>query len=164
MISDILDYIGTYADVRALLSLNNQELPDADLALDLYRIRLNMKLTAISGVYPADYAEGARNLVELHDALDDEDSMKNYIRLYAVYSVASQVLQSVGLRAYKTLSDGKATMTRFSPESVYKDTVTSVNSGLDELAQVIGTLFGETATDLELLRVVVPAIDLVEGA
>ena len=54
MIDDILDYVNTYDDVRALLGVPDDELHNATLALTVYRGHLSIALEAITGTYPLD--------------------------------------------------------------------------------------------------------------
>lgn len=157
---DILDYIGSYDDVRAVLGLNSQELPDTTLALAVYKYRLSVKLREISGTYKT--LEGF-NLETILGELGDEDELSALIKLFSVYSVADTVLHSIGLRAYKTISDGKSNITRFSPESTYKDTVASVGAALDESRTSIKTLLGIDAVAPQFISVVTPDSDVILG-
>jgi hypothetical protein len=162
MITDILTYIESYEEIRAVTGLNKQELPDATLALMIYRNTLSKALTNRSGIYAPSTT--AQTLQEIFEApLATTDPLYGAIQIFAVYVIANEVMNSVGLRAYKSIADGKSNITRFSPESTYQDTRKSIADALGSAIQEISDLFGDTPTDMTLLLVVTPDIDLVLG-
>lgn len=162
MITDILTYIDSYDEIRAITGLNQKELPDTTLALASFRDSLGLELAAVSGIYEGSPDE--ETLQEIFDRLATTDPMFSAIRLFSIYAVADKVMESVGLRAYRTIADGKATLTRFSPESTYRDTKGSILDGLDKSRRKIAELLGITVSEVEFLTVVEPDIDLVTGA
>lgn len=162
MITDILDYINAYDEIRAVCGLSKEELPDATLALSVYRHRLGLSLRGISGIYaPSTVSE---NLQEIYERpLATSDPLYAAIQLYSIYMVSDVVIESIGLRSYKIRSEGKASLTRFSPESTFKGVRQGIIDGLNIAKLQITELLGETATTFETIRVVTPSIDLVTG-
>ena len=163
MITNILTYIGSYDNVRAACGLDLLELPDATLALAIFKHKLGLKLESVSGPYPTS-AEN-KTLQELFDdeEMADTDPMYAAIQLYAIYTTADAVLDAVGMRAYKTLSDGKSLKTRFSPESTFKDTKMAIRENISYALATIHGLFDETEANANYLSVVSPSVDLVVG-
>ena len=161
MVTDVLDYIEAYDNIRAVCGLNTQELPDATLALAVYRNELSLALLGIEGIYTPSTA--AETLETIFDRLADTDEMYVVIQQYSIYTVADAVLDSIGLRAYKTITDGKSNITRFSPESTYLGTRRSIKDNLNQLLASIYGLLDSAAEQSEYLTVVTPDVDLVVG-
>lgn len=161
MIDDILDYISDYENVRAVCGLNSQELPDSTLGLILYTNKLGLKLEDTSGIYTP--ATEDQNLQEIFERVDDSSPMYAAVQNYSIYVVADAVMDSAGLRAYKTIADGKSTLTRFSAESTYQDVRQAIKDNLDAAIQSIFTLLGDAEETLSYLSVVSPDVDLVIG-
>lgn len=115
----LTDYT-TYAEIRAVLGVDAKELPDATLALGVYSRGLDAALLDIDTDLPADFdtvaaiAEGTRTTVQgrLYDA----------VSLFAPYGAAVQLASSLPLFAPKTITDGKAGVTR-DASSPYKATI-----------------------------------------
>jgi len=161
MVDDVLDYIDSYDEVRAVCGLNKQELPDETLALTLYKNKLNLTFLGTVGIYPP--ATEDENLQTIYDRLPEADELYMVIQQLAIYTVADAVLDSVGLRAYKTLADGKSNITRFSPESAYQSVRQAVKENLSEARTSIAALLDEAEEALEYLTVIAPDVDLVVG-
>lgn len=162
MITAILPYVGSYADVRSVCGLNAQELTDTELALVRYVHILGLALDGISGVYTPETESQTLYRIYVRP-LVSTDTMYGLIELYSMYIVADAVMESVGLKAYKTLADGKSTLTRFSPESTYLSVRTHIKEMLDGVRADIEELLGETIEDKEYLEVVEPDVDLITG-
>lgn len=162
MITNILDYINAYAEIRAVCGLSKEELTDATLALSVYRHKLGLSLNEISGIYTPETT--AQTLQEIYERpLATTDPLYAAIQLFSIYTISDVVMESVGLSSYKTRSDGKATLTRFSPESTFKDARQGVIDGLNLAKLKIDELLGVSASTFETVRVVPPATDLVTG-
>lgn len=162
MITDILTYVDSYENIRSACGLNSMELKDSQLALVLYRNRLNYALTDISGVYAPETE--SENLVEiLARPLAASDPLYGWIQLYAIYSVADAVLDTIGLAAFKTQADGKASLTRFSSESTFRNTRRDVLGALDKSRRKINELLGNSSLELEILKKAEPDIDPITG-
>ena len=163
MVDDILDFVGSYADIRAICGLNSKELTDATLALAVYRNSLTLALNGISGIYTPETE--AETLEEIYDRpLSATDLMGPNIELFSLYTVADVVMGSVGLLAYKSMTDGKSNITRFSPESTYLSVRQNIKYTLSQVKLSIDALLGNTAEEQEILVVVEPVVDLVTGA
>lgn len=110
-------------EVRAALGVNDVELTDAVLNLPIYQIGLVRELAKISASLPAAFLavsaipEATRKVVQ--SALFDT------ARMFSVYTCAKQVGASLGSLVPKDVSDGKATLSRFS-DSPYRDTLARV--------------------------------------
>lgn len=161
MIDDVLDYIDSYENVRAACGLNHKELPDETLALSLYKNKLNLVFVGTEGTYPP--ATEDEDLQTVYDRLSADDEMRIVIQQLAIYTVADAVLDSVGLRAYKTQADGKANLTRFSAESTYTGTRKAIKENISQARTSIMALFDEAEDALEYFSVVSPDVDLVVG-
>ena len=163
MITDILDYIGSYDTVRTVCGLNKEELQDSEIALITYRHLLGIALEEISGIYAPSEVE--QNLQEIFERpLEATDKMYGYIQIYSIYYVADSLMEAVGLRAYKTMADGKSMISRFSPESAYIGTRKNIKAALDKFRGEINALLGNSTTTLEVVKVITPDVDLVTGA
>ncbi len=162
MITGILDYIDNdYGNVRAACGLSAKELKDTELALVLYKNRLNLALNGISGIYAPSTV--SQTLQEIFDPLTDSDPMYSVIQTYSIYVVADCVLNTVGLKAYKTIADGKSHIGRFSPESTYESAVLGVKNMLTQWKQEIDDLLDVTVDQTEILTVVKPAVNVITG-
>lgn len=161
MITDILEYVDGYDNVRAACGLNSYELTNNELQLVFYSNQLNILMNTISGVYPE--GQSSETLEVIFARLTSSDIMYLYIQSLAIYAVADYALTSVGLKAFKTQADGKATLTRFSPESTYQDTLRGIKERISYYTGKIYELFGETTTVIDPVAVVTPVEDLVTG-
>lgn len=156
MSDDILKYIESYQDVRALTGLNKEELPDDVIGLSVYRIPLIMSLKSIK------YDD--TNLFDEFDSLESDSSLKLTTQLYSCNFVAWHILQAVGLRSYKVIADGKASLTRFSPESTYKSVMKNVQAGMNEAkASILGLVGIAQEDNPEQLVIASPSTDMVTG-
>lgn len=119
----ILDYT-TYEDVRAALGVSDEELEDETLALTVY-----------SSGLAEDLFDVATSLVQTYETIRDKDEadrtekesrVYSLTRLFATYSVARQVGTALPMFSPKSMSDGKASMSRFSGEP-YKDVLKGIS-------------------------------------
>lgn len=101
-----------FAEVRSTLGVSELELQDMVLGLPVYEMglvrELNKVSTSLNAAFSSIHAKdiAARTTVEasLHDA----------VRLFSVYATARQVGVSLANFAPKDVSDGKASVGRFS--------------------------------------------------
>lgn len=161
MISGILNYVNSYADVRAVLGVADEELSDETLGLMVYRNYLNNVLTGIYGTYPTETVEGVRDLTALFTALDNTDEMYGLIQLLSVYVVADCVAGNLPMIGVKTKTEGKSVITRHSPESVYQDTRKAIKENLGMYVASIKDLFDEDVTGSSFILAVGPTTDIV---
>jgi hypothetical protein len=163
VIDSILPYVGSYDNVRAAVGLDTDELPDSTLELQLYTAVLDLALNDKGGVYApsTDY----RTLQEIFDSLnDDDDPLYGPIQLYSIYTVAQAVANNLPMTAYKTKSDGKSVLTRFSAEDTYIAVMKTVNANVAKFLAAIFAILGEPVPVMPTVKRVEPTIDLVTGA
>lgn len=121
----ILDYT-TYRDVRAILGVDDDELEDETLALEVYSNHLDEELYDVS-----------RELITLYEQLDikgdrtaQEERVYKLVRSFSAYAVARQVGNALPMLAPKSISDGKASMSRFSSDP-YKKVLENIREQYD---------------------------------
>lgn len=114
---DITDYT-TYEDVRATLGVNDMELEDNTLALEVYSLGLQENLNEISPDLESTYRDIKTSDEE--NRSPEETRVYRLTRLYATLSVARLLSPALPMFSPKSLSDGKATMSRFSGEPYEK--------------------------------------------
>ena len=93
----------------------------------------------------------------------NQSLLLSYIKTFATYTVAANVAGTVSLLAPKSISDGKASMTRFSSERTFEAVVADAYYRKSDLKRKIQELFGTEQADKSYLGTVVPAIDVVTG-
>lgn len=157
----------TYADVRAALGVDSEELEDSTLALELYASGLEEDLYDVS----ASLVQTYQGIKEKDEAVrtGQESRAYNLTRLFATYSVAKQLGAALPMFSPRTISDGKASVTRFSGEP-YKDVLEGVEEKYDlyrgRLVRALEELTASVSPVIERtqIRVVTPAYDPVTGA
>jgi hypothetical protein len=175
VIYDVLDYVGSYDDVRAVLGLPRDELADSTLALTIYKNQLDLALGAIKGVYapaPAPVITDERPILDIFDDIGDDDPMYGAVQMYAVHVMADSIATTLPMIGVKTKSDGKSTVTRFSAESTWLATQSKIRVALSTYRQRIYDLFDKATTtptttaviDNPYISVVKPLRDPVTGA
>lgn len=138
----------TSADqVRSVLGVSTDELSDLTLGLPIYSQHLAYVLDSVNSsvrttfltIEGIDVGSRSAAQVKYYDA----------VCLYSTYCSALQVGQGLYLAAPKSISDGKAVMSRFS-EAPFKQLLdglqASVNKYLDYLNDAISELAGGSAT------------------
>lgn len=108
--SVLTDYL-EYEEVRTALGCTDEELTDDTLDLNLNLYGLRVELSQISSSLITDYATVLGTQPSARTS--EETQFYEATRVFSVYAVASGL--SVGLqnRAPKTITDGKASITRF---------------------------------------------------
>lgn len=99
-----------FGSIRALLGVSDDELSDDVLILPVYENQLRVKLSALSASLVGDYLTTATLTAP---ASLDSDFLRS-VQLFSSYSVALHLAKSLPMFAPKTLTDGKASFTRFS--------------------------------------------------
>ncbi len=157
----------TYADIRTVLGISSDELPDEDLALETYLFGLMSELEAVSPTLESDYVVAA-SAVTNNTATETQKSIYRAARLFATIQVGLAAAYSLPLRAQKSLTDGKAGVSRFTG-TPYKDTLENLQILLAQarvsLESKYALFTGGTvvATIPSFLSVVTPAVDPVTG-
>lgn len=166
----ILTTYTTYADIRAVLGVSIDELPDSVLSLAVYDNALLVAMMGRSGVIDPDTVE--RNLVDQYTYLKaipspTSDDLLNIalIEEYAVYFTADVLCGSLSMFAPKTQADGKSTLTRFSSEDTYRSVCSAIKSRLGGIIGKLNDAFGIViSSDGTTLVAVPPAFNNVTGA
>lgn len=136
----------TFNDIRAALGVSSDELEDTTLSLDVYDFHL-----------AAEFDDMVVSPVEHYLSIKDNDpeQMSNVearffraMRLFSTYSCARQLLTSLPLFSPKEISDGKASMTRFTTDP-YKETIKRVEAEYEKsttrLAQALALFTSQNA-------------------
>lgn len=155
----------TFAEIRGVLGVAVDELADATLQLPMYELALLADLEDIGVTLGADYdtvAAEAEPRTALRQALYDA------VRLFAPYAVAIQLASSLPLFAPKTITDGKASVSRDSA-SPYLIAIANAKAqyerNRERLESKYSTFLGATvvATIRPFFSVAVPTVDPVTG-
>ena len=166
----ILSEYTACSDVRAVLGVDTDELPDDELNTALYADSLEavLKLTDVDNA-----VGGAGSLFDKYATIiavsegsrtADQINMKTVIRLLCTYYVAQVVIPGLSMRAKKAETDGKSAATRFSAESTFQDVAMLIESKIAsylDLAANIGTSSSAARIPI-MLGVATPATDIIE--
>lgn len=126
----LTDYT-TYADVRGVLGVSDDELEDATLALALYSDHLLQEFDDVSTTLASDFATVAAITPE-SSRTAVQQRFYRLTRLFAAYAVAKQLGSGLPLFGPKDITDGKATVSRFA-DSPYRAVLKEVQNKYDEL-------------------------------
>ncbi len=164
---EITDFT-SYNEVRSTVGLSIKELPDSELSSELYVNRLEISLASVTLTSdppgPGPLQTRFLELLYLSTRTGDEQLLYNLTRLFATYSVALEAVVSLSMKAPKQISESKASLVRFSPESAYKDVIAEIKGKLADTKSQIESLGSSTVSSLNLLRTVAPTVDPVTGA
>lgn len=159
----------TYGDIRAVLGVSIDELPDSVVSLGVYENALLVAMTGKSGIIDPDTEE--RNLVDQYTYLKailvpTSADLRNIalIEQYAAYVVATTLCGSLSMFAPKTQADGKATLTRFSAEDTYQRVCIGIVAKLKAIIGELNDALGITVSSgAGLISAVEPDFDQVTG-
>ena len=125
-------------EVRSVLGVSKLELGDEKLDLPVYNIGLQEALLDLSPTLLAVFSTA--NETPETDRPRRQVALINAVHLFSVYSKARQVGSALGMFTPKTLSDEKASYSRFAGEP-YKDTLEEIDKQLAKYtAKVIDTM------------------------
>jgi len=164
----IVDYT-SYDEVRTTCGVSEKELPDAELALEIYDNVLGLALAEVTlpteepGPGPLDTRYIAIKAIPVGTRTAIQQKLYNLTRMFATYTVAFEVATSLSLKAPKSIGDGKATLVRFSPEATFQDVIEAITKKLDEVRYRIENINASAVVSLPLMAAVKPAIDPVTG-
>jgi hypothetical protein len=136
----------SFEDVRAALGVSEDEIDDATLGLPLYEINLiaeleSVDLNLIDAFTPL-------NTGSSDDLSADQKRFVNATRFFATYAVAKQLTSSLPLFSPKEISDGKATLSRYTQDP-YKAVIDGVlgfyNQALERLESAFNVVSGGSA-------------------
>ena len=114
-----------FDEVRAALGVNNLELPDTVLSLPIYEMGLSRELAKISASLPAAFSTASDSSPEARTS--EQQALFDSVRLFSAYAVAKQVGVSLAAMVPKDVSDGKASVSRFS-DAPYRDVLARVEA------------------------------------
>lgn len=157
-----------FNEVRAALGVNATELKDAVLALPVYEIGLVRELRKVSPALAASFSSIAAKAPAQRTA--EEAELFGAVRTFSVYAVAKQVGVSLPTMLPKDITDGKASISRFSAEVVQR-TLEAVGAAYaqartnlqDVLAEAAGGSSAVAAVPV-IFSAVTRATDVVTGA
>lgn len=116
----------TYSDIRAIVGLTSDELPDSDLDLESFIFGLQFELKSVGATLEADYMD-AMIAVQQATATVAQTDFYRATKLFSTTYVGLTVAYSLPMRAQKSITDGKAGVTRFS-DSPYKETLNNLQT------------------------------------
>lgn len=122
----------TYADVRAALGVDDDELSDATLCLQLYADTLDADLRDVGAGVASTYA----TVSALASPSADQSWFLTCVRSFSTYAVARALLPALPSFAPQSIEDGKARVQRF--DTPYR-----------EKSKAIGEEFGRWQSRLE---------------
>lgn len=162
----------SYDAVRAVLGIDDTDIPDAVISLEMYAQALErtFRLTVPTaheiggaGSLLSRFADlDAKVDIETPTATDEETFYYGQIKLFATQLVARELLPGLSAALKRSESDGKASATRFSSEATFRDIASRV------IDSVAGTRFfimnaemPSGATIPQMLAATTPATDIV---
>jgi len=136
----------SYADVRAVLGVSDDDIEDATLALPTYDDMLRMEMDSLNvGIHPK-FMEVS--LVDPSALTEAQSSFLRYFRLFCTYATARALASALPMFGPKSLGDGKVNVSRFS-DSPYKVTVAKVEADFGRMSSLLSTAYatlGATST------------------
>lgn len=154
----------SYDEIRAVLGVSSDELEDTTLALGVYSHSLLADLEGIDSALPSEF-EAVAAIVEASRTAAQQ-RFYGAVKLFAPYAVAVQLASSLPLFAPKSLTDGKAGMSR-DANSPHKLTIQKCQENFDRFRALLDQRYAalsdsDTPTPLRpFLAVVTPATDVV---
>lgn len=118
----------TPEQVRALLGVSSDELDDDTVNLEVYAIGLDEEIRDVNVALPASYVE--INEIDDESRTDAQRRLWRLTRQFATYALAKSVGGSLSMFGPKSVSDGKASISRFAGDP-YKATLATVSSEYD---------------------------------
>ena len=123
----ITDYT-TYAEIRALLGVSDEEISDVELALPVWSLLLNEKLSDISEA--VDTNRTTVSTIPVASRTPEQAKFYNVSSLYAAYAVSQELLTALPMFAFSQLTDGKAEIHRFDK---WADLKAGINKGANAM-------------------------------
>lgn len=143
----------TYADVRAVLGVSTDEVEDVTLALSVYADSLELELMDLGSALPALYA-----MTTLVAVLDRTAAQQRFVLLtsmFATYQVAQHLSQALPMFSPKTISDGKANLSRFA-DGPYKTTIELVANQYGRLRVQLSAAFAALSSSTQIQTPTLP--------
>lgn len=163
-----IDTYTTYSEIRAVCGVSDEELEDVTLGLSVYDIGLKMALTAVGAGIPALFA--TVSALTKVSRTESQQSFYEAVKLFAPYAVGMQLRSALPMLGPKSISDGKASMSRFS-DSPYKATIEGIEQMFESSSTILKsaylTLAGSSSSVSNvpgLLSVASPTVNRVTGS
>lgn len=161
----------TFDEVRAALGVSDEEVSDITLGLPMYGNHLSMELDELSDTVGTSVTSAFKTVINLAPAARSDAQRKVYAstRLFATYAVARHLGTSLAMVGPKSISDGKAVLTRFS-DSPYKSTLVKIESQYERakasLTSAVAALASQSTSTPEIayFGVASPSFDPVIGS
>ena len=138
----------TYAEVRAVLGVSDEELEDATLSLPLYAQQLELELESVYVSLPSMYS----GIQALDPALRTPQQQKLFdiVQVYSAYATGKILLVSAPRFAPKRISDGRAEVERVAdPFATLRDdleqTLTALRARLVRALEALDVVFSPVA-------------------
>lgn len=149
----------TPADVRSLLGVAEEELPDRVILLETYEFFLDQDLRDVKATLPEDFQAA----LDLTDAASRK--LVRTTKTFAALSVARALCTSLPMFSPKDISDSKATMSRFA-DSPYKETIRRVEGAFAVMRKTLASVVSASAADapITFLAAASPSYDPVVGS
>ena len=157
----VLEDYTSFDSVRAALGVSVKESPDAVLNLDIYALFVQEELDDISPTLRAEF-----EAITPPGSTDEEKEKYDAVRVFSAYAVAYKASDSLPNSAPKTITDGKASMSRHA-DSPYKYVVTEVRKSYIYWKKYLENLIEDTeptAVVQTLMTAVEPDFDPVTGS
>lgn len=155
----------SYAAIRAILGVSEFEITDTQLALPIYASALQRVLRGTKDTAGKSLSTYFDELALDLSLTEAEDTLFTAIKELSAYVVAEACLPGLSLAAYKSESDGKANVTRFSAEATFLSVSNNIRTQISRLKSEIFVALGNTtlAAPIEPLIRVEPDVDVVTG-
>lgn len=127
----------TFNDIRATLGVSTDEIEDDTLSLEVYESSLILELTSVDPLVIVEYLNLPSDVSTLNGL---QAAFRRAVRLFSTYAVAKQLTISLPLFSPKDISDGKATVGRYSTDP-YKEVVKGVIGRYDEYKDVLAAAY-----------------------
>lgn len=148
-------------DIRAALGVSDDEIENVTISLPLYEDNLVVELSSIGSTLATLFA----TTKALPTPTDDQKLFLAVTRTFCTYVVARQLTTALPMFAPKQITDGKASIARFS-ESPFKETVKEVarqyeiyRARLVALYAALTAASAPPASPLPYMSVVSPSYD-----
>lgn len=154
----------TYADVRAALGVEDEELSDATLGLKLYSDSLDAELRDVGGTLVSTYA----TVSALASPSADQSWFLTCVRSFSTYAVARALLPALPSFSPQSIEDGKARVQRF--DTPYREKSKAINEEYgrwQSRLEAAFTAIGQAANPLparSYMLAVAPGTDPITGA
>lgn len=162
----VLEDYTSQDEIRAAVGSTDEELPDTVLDLPMYIQFLLAELRGIGANLPADFAVVVAIAEESRTTA--QQNFYEAVRLFCPWAVAVFILPALPLIAQKSITDGKAAISRFAGEP-WKQTQTDVKAMYERLRTALLAVYGvylgsvSSTSARPYARVSSPATDPVTG-